>query len=394
MNDNATAARTLVRKAEANGGLAPLDLERFWEDQKQSLADPFGNRIPQAPLGIMMSHECVFAELGAAEDWRRLEHDPVWRAALCKEYNDKAEKTVGRRLLNETVADPALRYPPVKGLHEIFEAENIWHGESYWLKQSAHDEDELAALLDRVERRLNDGLRRFLLPDNWDEEKARLAALGIKPSLYRAQRGPVTFATSIFGIENLIFLIHDNEDLAVRFRDLILRAMLERARILDAEAGYVPEAAPRGFAFYDDNCCLLAPDMYELFGYPILERIFARYSPDPGDNRYQHSDSAMGHLLPLLGRLRLTGVNFGPTLTVDEIRAHLPAAVIYGQLAPFTFSRNEEEGIVAEFLRDFAQARAARGLVFATAGSINNGSRLSGMRLIMAAIQEHGRYDR
>jgi uroporphyrinogen decarboxylase len=100
----------------------------------------------------------------------------------------------------------------------------------------------------------------------------------------------------------------------------------------------------------------------------------------------------MGHLLPLLGKLNLTGTNFGPTLTVSEIREHLPRAVIDGQLAPFTFSRNEEPGIIAEFLRDFDQARAHRGLRFATAGSINNGSRLTGMRLIMAAIQHFGRY--
>ncbi|HOF87859.1 MAG TPA: hypothetical protein PLZ36_07100 [Armatimonadota bacterium] len=100
----------------------------------------------------------------------------------------------------------------------------------------------------------------------------------------------------------------------------------------------------------------------------------------------------MGHLLPLLGRLGLTSTNFGPTVMADEIRAHLPNAVIYGELAPFTFSRNEEAGIVAEFLRDFALTRAARGLIFSTAGSINNGSRLTGMRLIMAAIQRYGRY--
>ena len=54
----------------------------------------------------------------------------------------------------------------------------------------------------------------------------------------------------------------------------------------------------------------------------------------------------------------------------------------------------EEVNIVAEFLRDFEMAREKRGLVFATAGSINDGSRLTGMRLIMAAIQEYGRYDR
>ena len=101
----------------------------------------------------------------------------------------------------------------------------------------------------------------------------------------------------------------------------------------------------------------------------------------------------MGHLLPLLGKLELTTVNFGPNLKVSEIREYLPKAVIHGQLAPFTFSRNEEVNIVAEFLRDFEMAREQRGLIFATAGSINNGSRLSSMRLIMAAIQEYGRYN-
>ena len=89
----------------------------------------------------------------------------------------------------------------------------------------------------------------------------------------------------------------------------------------------------------------------------------------------------------------MTGVNFGPTVTVAEIRQHLPNAIIYGQMAPFTLSRNDEHGILAEFLRDFDMAREKRGLVFSTAGSINNGSRLTAMRLLMAAIQRHGRYD-
>jgi uroporphyrinogen decarboxylase len=231
-----------------------------------------------------------------------------------------------------------------------------------------------------------------MLPAHWAEEKARLNKLGVKPPLYRGQRGPVTFATSIFGAEEFIFLVLDNPDLAGRLRDLVLRSMLGIAQVLDEEAGYTPETAPRGFGFCDDNCCLMTPDMYEFYGYPILKGIFERYAPAPGDWRYQHSDSAMGHLLPIFNRLDMQGVNFGPTLTVGEIRQHCPNAVIQGQLAPFTFSRNEEEKIVAEFLRDLEQAREKRGLLFATAGSINNGSRLTGMRLIMAAIQRYGRY--
>ena len=44
-------AEQLVRKARANGGLAPVDLDRFWADQKIAVADPFGQDIPQVPFG-------------------------------------------------------------------------------------------------------------------------------------------------------------------------------------------------------------------------------------------------------------------------------------------------------------------------------------------------------
>jgi uroporphyrinogen decarboxylase len=379
----------LVRAAQANGGLAPLDLDRFYADQERAVRDPWAADCPQVPLGIGMPRECLFAELGLAEDIPRLQRDADYAAGLARRYNDRAEAIVGRRLLPEQTPEPGPAWPPVKELHDIFEAANEWHSGSYWLRQSASDPDGLRALLDRVDARLAN-LREFLLPPDWAAEKARLVAAGAKAPLYRGQRGPVTFAMSVYGVENLVFLIQDEPALAGRFRDTILRAMLERARVLDEEAGHSPAAAPRGFYWCDDNCAMLNRDMYEFFGYPILRGVFERYSPDPADCRGQHSDSDMGHLLPVLGRLGLTSVNFGPNLMVDEIRAHLPRAVICGQLAPFTFSRNEEVNIVAEFVRDWERARAKRGLVFATAGSINTGSRLTGLRLIMAAIQQCG----
>lgn len=385
-------ARQLVEEAHANDGLAPVDLDRFWEDQERA-ADPFGAAIPQTALGLMMSHECVFDELGIAEDWWRLETDLEWRASLCRAYNDRAEKIVGRRLLNERPRDATRVWPRTKALHDLFEAKNVWHDNSWWLMPAASGESELSALLDRVEKRLDGDMKRFVLPDNWDAEKRRLLSLGAKPPLYRWQRGPVTFATSLIGTEDLLLLILDNPELAVRLRDLILRGILAIARVLDEEAGFTPQTSPRGFGFADDNCALLTPDMYELFGLPVLQGVFAVYSPGPTDWRYQHSDSAMGHLLPLLARARLRGVNFGPTVTVSRIRRHLPDAIIEGQLAPFTLSRNDEVGIVRECLRDIAQARPARGLRFTTAGSVNNGSRLTGLRLIMSAIQRHGRFD-
>ncbi len=383
-------ARHLVREMKSRGGLAPVELERFWAEQAVAFKDPFGARIPQVPLGVLMSAECIFDELGIEENFWRLAHDHEWALALKKAYNDKSEAIVGRRLLAETPFDPARQYPPVKGLHNVFEAGCVWQSGSWWLEKSAHGEDGLKALLDRVDGR---NIREFILPENWQAEKERLMALGITPRPYRGQRGPVTFAMSVYGIEELIFLLVDNPGLAERFRGAILRTMLEIARVLDEEAGFTAETAPRGFWLCDDNCCMLNREMYEFFGYPILKGLFEHFSPGPCDARYQHSDSPMGHLLPLLGGLGMTGVNFGPTLGVGEIRQHCPKAVIEGQLAPFTFSRNEEELVVLEFLRDFDAAFEERGLVFATAGSINNGSRLTGMRLIMSAIQHYGRYD-
>jgi len=394
-DENRRKVERLLADTEANNGLAPVDLEQFWADQEAAGADPFGADIPQVAFGACCTWECLFDELGLEQDWWRfLYEDRDWAMDVSRRYNDLSEKIVGRRILPETLPDPALKWPEIEGLHDIFEAKNEWEGGksgSWWLKQAAGTPDELAALLDRVEARL-ENLREFVLPENWDDEKARLTALGGDVPRYRGQRGPCTFACSVYGPENLLLLFYDDPALFARYSDVLGRAILARARVLDEEAGLTPETACRGWSWADDNCCLFSPEMYAAFAMPIHRAVFETYAPEPEHRRYQHSDSDMAHLLPLLREVDLTGTNFGPTLTVSEIRAHCPHAVIHGQLAPFTYSRNEEANMIAELLRDFEQAREKRGLDFTAAGSINNGSRLRGMRLLMAAIQRHGRY--
>jgi len=397
------AASTLHRKqvdilldeTKANGGMAPLDIEQFWQDQEVAASDPFGVNICQCAFGAILNWECVFSELDIEQDWWRFQNDETWALELSRRYNDLSGKIVGRRLLNEKPTDKSRQWPEIKELHDIFDTRNVWEGGasgSWWLKESAHTPEELSVLLDRVERRL-ENLKEFLLPGNWETEKKRLTELGCKVPLYRGQRGPCTFATSVYGAENLMMLYYDDPSLMKRFSEIIGRAILERANIIDEEAGAETVAeSGHGWSWFDDNCCLFSPEMYEFFAMPIHRQVFCKYASSEGAIRYQHSDSAMGHLLPLLSELDLTGTNFGPTLTVSEIRGHCPHAKIDGQLAPFTYSRNEEQNMVAEFLRDFEQAKEKRGLNFATAGSINNGSRLTGMRLLMAAVQRYGRY--
>ena len=78
-----------------------------------------------------------------------------------------------------------------------------------------------------------------------------------------------------------------------------------------------------------------------------------------------------------------------------DIREHMPKTRINGCLAPFTFMRNDTGQIIAEVKRDCEAIKRAgtKGLFYTTAGSINHGSTLEGMRAVMYAIQKYGRYD-
>ena len=367
-----------------------LDLEQFWKDEETSHEENcFSPRAAQVALGIRMSDECVFTELG--EPGNPWGHTPRERKIeLNKRYNDKAEKIVGRRLLSESYPTEEERFPQIRQIGEVFGGRYTFNGQAVWLEGSCSTPDELEKTLAKAEKT---DLRDFILPSNWESEKKRLyEQYGKKPPLWRSVRGPVTLAMSIYGVENLIYLIYDAPELACRFSKAITDVILGYVRIMNREAGYTQENAPHGFGFADDNCCLLTAEMYHQFGYPVLKTVFASCSPDPEDNRYQHSDSAMGHLLPLLGELNLTGCNFGPTLTVEEIRRHMPHTRIDGQLAPFTFMNNEEKTILAEVERDCEMAKEKRGLNLTTAGSINNGSLLTSMRTVMYGIQKYGRY--
>ena len=364
-----------------------VDLERFWKDDAIAQQENCFFKGEQVALGIRMSDECVFAELQEeGTPWMPIERSR--RLELNKRYNDKAEKIVGKRLLAETLPDPRSELPYVKRIGEVFGGRYVYENATEWLMQSVDEAEELEKLLDRVE---NMDLRAFMLPENWEAEKKRVyEEFGIKPQPMHHVRGPVTLACSIFGAENLLYLYYDDPDLFERFGQVIGKTILGMAQVMDEEAGVTAQTA-RGFSFADDNCCLMNPDMYRVFGYPVLKMVFDKYSPDEGDSRYQHSDSAMGHLLPILGELNLTGVNFGPTVLVPEIRKYLPKARIDGCIAPFTFMRNDVKKLTEETLRDIRDGFAYGGVSITTAGSINDGSSLDSMRLMMSLIQQNRR---
>ena len=369
--------------------LLPVDLEQFWKDDKLAHEDNcFSPDAPQVALGLRMSEECVLAEFGEELD------NPMWippererRIELNKRYNDKAEKVVGIRLLPEDFPTVEQRFPEVKRIGEVFGGTYTIHDGSEWLSSDIKTYQQLEQRLDAVDKI---DLREFILPADWDVKcKSLYDNFGIKPEPLRGIRGPITLACSLLGVENFIFLLYEEPELAERFSDTIADVIIGIADIMLAEAG----KEPFGFQFYDDNCCMLNAELYESFGYPILEKVFARFAPEPHHERYQHSDSAMEHLLPVLGRLGFSGVNFGPTVTVDKIREFMPKARIDGCISPRIFMKDDRDGIIADVKRDCEMAKQyGKGVNITTAGSINYGSTLAGMRAVMWAICEYGRY--
>ena len=378
-----------------------LDIEQFWKDEQTAHENNcFSKNATQVALGIRMSDECVFAELGEdGQPWGYTAPDR--RYELNCRYNEKAVQIVGRPLLAENKPLPADKRPTVtipsyKNIGEVFGGRYIFDGNTTWLRSDIQTPEALTKQLDKVNKLTSDpeAFRSFILPADWDERcKAVFEKYGKRPGLFTHIRGPVTLATSIFGAENLMYLYYDEPSLFTHFADTIGNVVVSYIDLFLRESGHDPDYH-QGFSFSDDDSYLCTPEMYHAFGYRVLKRVFDKTASDPNDCRYQHSDSPMGHLLPLLADFNLTACNFGPTVTVQEIRKHMPNTRIDGQLAPFTFMRNNEDDIIAEVMRDCEAAREndLRGLNLTTAGSITNGSLLTSMRVVMAAIQNYGRY--
>ena len=198
-----------------------LDIEQFWKDEEKTHLDNcFSKESPQIALGIRMSDECVFAELG--EDGQPWGYTPPERRyELNCRYNEKAVKIVGRPLLAENKPlpkdqQPKVTIPSYKQIGEVFGGEYVFDGQTTWLRGKINDPEALNKKLDEINAltRDSEAFRSFILPADWNERcRAVYELYGTRPSQFTHIRGPVTLATSVFGVENLLFLYYDDEEL-------------------------------------------------------------------------------------------------------------------------------------------------------------------------------------
>ena len=356
--------------------LAKLDVDAFWAENAECLAKPFRTDKPRAPLTLGLDDHWLLDEIRVPSTVRYY-RDAEYRAEINRQGNERCQKEIGFRPFSESVSPPGPRR-----IEEVMGCRTeILEGGTPWLESGYETPEELSSALDEIERLDgNEVLERALeggreLPETGDERVVW-------------SRGPATIATSVLGTERFLTWLFDEPELMHRFFGVVERTLIQYHVSLAEAQG----ATLRGMAWLDDNCALLSPRLYEEFCYPCLKAVTEAFAPNPGDTRFQHSDSAMAHLLPILARLDLHGVNFGPTVSAELIRAAMPRTVVHGQVAPFTLRNGSFEAVREEVRRDFVAAGLEGGLVVTTAGSVPAGTSFESMRGMMRAVQEECRY--
>jgi hypothetical protein len=358
---------------------AQLDVEGFWAEN--AACDVFTTNKPRCALAFAPDDHWLL-EFTQAPSTVQYYHDKAYRDQLHRAANQVTARYVGRTFFDE---DTWVHNP--MRIENLFGSEFTYtEGGTPWLAHVTDDPAEFARVLDRAEAT---ELQDWALPDEyrreWDARKAQGLPL---PLLGTGSRGPATIMTSVLQPETAILWCYDHPRLMQRFCEILARKMIELNRVLRAFSGNTQ----LGWWITDDNCTLFNRPLYGEYCVPVLAAVLDALAPC-GSWRYQHSDSAMGHLLAEQRALGITSVNYGPEVDVALIRATMPEAVINGHTPPFLLRNGTPDDILARVRADFHKAGATGGLIVTTAGSLAAGTGVGRMRWFMQVVQAHCRYD-
>ena len=359
---------------------AALDAAAFWAENEQCQA--FTPAKPRCAASFAPDDHWLF-EFFQVSSTLRYYQDKGYRDSLHRQANAVTQQYVGKSFFDEDT----WQHSP-KRIENLFGCEFAYHeGSTPWLIPVTDDPADFARILDRAEAI---DLAGWALPDafraEWEERTRAGRAL---PKLGTGSRGPATIITSVLKPETAIFWMLDLPELMERFSALLAEKMVELNTVLRDFSSN----RELGWWITDDNCALLNRPLYREYCYPVLERVLDALAP--GDaRRYQHSDSAMGHLLDDQYALGIRAVNYGPTVDAGLIRAKMPDAFIHGQLPPFLLRNGSPDAIRERIVGDFAKAGASGGLEITTAGSLAAGTGVGRMRWMMWVVQQQCRYDR
>ncbi|HEX7512878.1 MAG TPA: uroporphyrinogen decarboxylase family protein, partial [Candidatus Methylomirabilis sp.] len=358
---------------------AQLDVEAFWAEN--AACEAFTPNKPRCALSFSPDDHWLF-EFAQAPSTLQYYQDKAYRDQLHRDVNQVTLKYVGRTFFEE---DTWVHSP--KRIENLFGSEFTYtEGGTPWLTHVTQDPDEFARILDRAEAT---EVKAWALPDAYRREWEARQAQGLPlPLLGTGSRGPATIMTSVLQPEIVFFWCYDHPQLIQRFCEILARKMVELNRVLREFSGNTQS----GWWITDDNCALFNRPLYREYCVPVLETVLDAMAPR-GAWRYQHSDSAMGHLLEYQRAMGINSVNYGPEVDAALIRETMPEAVINGQTPPFLLRNGSPDEIQARVMADFQKAGATGGLIVTTAGSLAAGTGVGRMRWYMQVVQEHCRYN-
>ena len=356
-----------------------LDIEAFW--QENDLCQDFTSDKPRCSVSFAPDDHWIF-EFMELPSTLRYYQDKSYRDGIHRDVNRITQEHLAISFFDED----SWQYQP-KRIENLFGCEFDYHeGGTPWLAPVTDAPQEFSKILDRAEAM---DLRSWSFPEEFLAEWETRKLAGKKmPLLGAGSRGPATIMSSVLTPETLFFWMYDHPGLIERFRDILARKMVEFNRILREFSGNTQT----GWWITDDNCALFNRKLYRKYCYPVLEKVLNAMAPGEA-RRYQHSDSAMGHLLEMQYELGIRVVNYGPTVDSALIREKMPDAMIDGQLPPFLLRDGRPEEIQARILDDFQKAGKTGGLNVTTAGSLAAGTGVGRMRWMMQVVQEYCRYD-
>ena len=356
-----------------------LDVEAFWEENAACHA--FTTDKPRCALSFSPDDHWIF-EFAHVPSTLRYYEDKAYRDQVHHEVNLVTLEYVGRAFFGEDT----WKHSP-RRIENLFGCYFTYHeGSTPWLTAVTDDPDEFVAILDRAEAI---DVRAWALPPEYQQEwEERRKAGRPLARLGTGSRGPATIMTSVLTPETVSYWLYDHPGLMRRFRDILAAKMVELNQVLREFSGNTQP----GWWITDDNSALFSPALYREYCYPVLERVLDAMAPGDAP-RYQHSDSAMGHLLDQQYELGIRIVNYGPEVDVALIRARMPDAHIHGHTPPFLLRNGSPEEIRERVIDDSRKAGATGGLEVTTAGSLAAGTGVGRMRWYMLVVQKECRYD-
>ena len=357
-----------------------LDLQAFWEED--SHCKEFTTQKPRCSLHFAPDDHWLF-EFMAIPSTLRYYQQKSYRDDLHKRVNTITRDYIGQSFFEEDT----WKYSP-KRIENLFGCEFEYReGSTPWFVPVTTDPHVFRRILNRAEIT---NLEDWVFPEPFLTEWETRQAAGKKlPFLGTGSRGPATIMSSILGVETIFYWFYDHPDLMARFRDTLAKKMVELNKILREFSG---NRQP-GWWITDDNCALFNRNLYRQYCLPVLETVLNAMAP--GDAlRYQHSDSAMGHLLEDQYSLGIRRVNYGPEVPAALIREKMPGAMIDGHIPPLLLRNGTPEEIKHRVIANFQDSGQTGGLEVTTAGSLAAGTGIGRMRWLMYLVQEECRYDR